>query len=207
MQQPTRRERKKEETRKRIIDAAFQLFIENGFDNTSVDLITSKADVGKGTFYNYYCSKGALLYDLMEIIGEQRGEQIWPSVIKLEDTRQRLAKAFASLASWFETYPDLMRAYVQEVYIQDRMKITASTDIKRYQPNSMEIYLLEIFKLGQKSGDIRDDLDPMQLVSYLGGVFFVQIFLWYENGSKPGLYDEIMRAVDFFLIGALSTEK
>lgn len=207
MQQPTRRERKKEETRKRIIDAAFQLFIENGFENTTVDQITGKADVGKGTFYNYYCSKGALLYDLMEIIGEQRGEKIWPSIMRLEDTRKRLAKAFASLASWFETYPDLMRAYIQEVYIQDRMKIAASTDSNRYRPNSMEVYVLEILKMGQESGDIRQDMDPMQLVSYLGGVFFVQIYIWYENGANSGLYEEIMRAVDFFLIGALSTEK
>ena len=43
--EPTRRERKKEETRRRIFTAAISLFREKGFEQTTVDEITEKADV------------------------------------------------------------------------------------------------------------------------------------------------------------------
>jgi AcrR family transcriptional regulator len=52
-----RRERKRVETRERIFRAAMQLFADRGFFNTTVEDITEAADVGKGTFFNYFPSK------------------------------------------------------------------------------------------------------------------------------------------------------
>jgi len=49
-----RRERKKEETRHRIFVAALKLFNDNGFEATTIDDITARADVSKGTFFNYF---------------------------------------------------------------------------------------------------------------------------------------------------------
>lgn len=42
---------------KKMLHSAFQLFIENGFDNTSIDQITKKSKVAKGTFYLYFKDK------------------------------------------------------------------------------------------------------------------------------------------------------
>lgn len=42
---------------KTMLHSAFQLFIENGFDNTSIDQITKKSKVAKGTFYLYFKDK------------------------------------------------------------------------------------------------------------------------------------------------------
>ena len=53
----SRRERKKQETRLRLLRSAWQLFREKGFDNTTVEDITEAADVGKGTFFNYFATK------------------------------------------------------------------------------------------------------------------------------------------------------
>lgn len=40
-----------------LLSSAFKLFIENGFDNTSIDEITKKSKVAKGTFYLYFKDK------------------------------------------------------------------------------------------------------------------------------------------------------
>ena len=62
----SRRERKKDETRHRIFHAAIDLFREQGFEQTTVDDITEKADVAKGTFFNYFRRKEAVLAYLSE---------------------------------------------------------------------------------------------------------------------------------------------
>jgi AcrR family transcriptional regulator len=201
VEQQTRRERKKGETRRRILEAAFELFVSNGFENTTIDQITDKADVGKGTFYNYFPTKEAVLFDFMDNIGAQRGEKLWAVILTLQDTRQRLAKAFHSLASWAEEYPELIRVYLTDM---QNKRLRESLD---YEYNHMERYLHDIIIKGQEEGDIRDDMQPVQLVDFLMGIMVVQAFKWFRQGSGPGLYNLLIQGVDFFLIGALSTEQ
>src|SRR6201985_1675762 len=56
-----RRSRRSAETRERLFLAAVHLFAEKGFAETTVEDITNAADVGKGTFFNYFPSKEHLL--------------------------------------------------------------------------------------------------------------------------------------------------
>ncbi len=200
MEQQSRRERKKEETRRRILEASFKLFVEQGFENTTIDQIAEEADIGKGTFYNYFPTKEAVLFEFMEDIGRRRGEKIWADIISLRETRQRLSKAFATLSSWFEEYPELARAYTMD-RINTLIKTPAS-----YKINHLELFLAEIIRLGQEIGDIRDDITPSKLVGYLMGITLIQFCHWFERGAGPGLHKLCMQGVDFFLIGALSTE-
>ena len=48
------RESKKEEKKERLLKESLELFIEKGFDQTSIEDITGKAGVAKGTFYNFF---------------------------------------------------------------------------------------------------------------------------------------------------------
>ena len=71
----SRRERKKRDTRRRIVQEATRLFSERGFDAPTVDDIAAAADVAKGTIYNYFDSKEAILFDfLLEVEGRVQGE-------------------------------------------------------------------------------------------------------------------------------------
>ncbi len=60
----SRRNRKKLETRQALLEAAVRLFHEKGYEATTVEEITERADVAKGTFFNYFSSKEALLGEL-----------------------------------------------------------------------------------------------------------------------------------------------
>jgi len=60
-----RRERKKQQTRTALLDAAMALFAERGISGTRVMDITERVDLGKGAFYNYFASKDALIADLV----------------------------------------------------------------------------------------------------------------------------------------------
>ena len=70
-----RRERKKEETKRKIFVAALELFHGKGFEHTTVDEITERADVAKGTFFNYFPHKESVLAYLSEAWLERVEEQ------------------------------------------------------------------------------------------------------------------------------------
>ena len=56
-----RRERHRSEIRERIFSSALRLFAEHGYLQTTVEDITEAADVGKGTFFNYFPTKEHVL--------------------------------------------------------------------------------------------------------------------------------------------------
>jgi AcrR family transcriptional regulator len=58
------RERKKRETRQRILDVAIELFQSQGFDQTPVDAIATQANISRGTFFNYFPNKKSLLREI-----------------------------------------------------------------------------------------------------------------------------------------------
>ena len=61
-------------TRGRIISAAWKLFYEQGYDNTTVEDIIFESETSKGSFYHYFEGKDALLGSLSMIFDEKYEE-------------------------------------------------------------------------------------------------------------------------------------
>src|SRR5215468_3217444 len=64
---PSRRERRSAELRERLFRSALDLFATKGYAETTVEHITEAADVGKGTFFNYFPSKEHILMAFSEM--------------------------------------------------------------------------------------------------------------------------------------------
>jgi len=60
------RERKKQQTRRAIADAAKRLFLEHGFDQVSVAEVARAADVSEQTVFNYFPTKEDLVFERMD---------------------------------------------------------------------------------------------------------------------------------------------
>ena len=60
------RDQKKAESRRRILDAARDVFFRDGFMRANLDEMAEKAGVAKGTLYNYFSSKQTLLVGVFE---------------------------------------------------------------------------------------------------------------------------------------------
>jgi len=69
MKEP-RGQRRKRETRTRLLEAALQLMARKGMEGVAINEITEAADVGFGSFYNHFESKEAIHAAVMEQVFE-----------------------------------------------------------------------------------------------------------------------------------------
>lgn len=72
---PSRTEVRQRNTRLRLRQVAHQLISEQGVDVTTIQQITDGADIGFGTFYNYYATKEALAQDVLDCLIRNTGER------------------------------------------------------------------------------------------------------------------------------------
>jgi AcrR family transcriptional regulator len=68
---PTKlRQRKKERTRRTIIDVGTKLFADQGYDKTTLAQIADVAEIAQSTFFNYFNSKADIVFGLLDAINE-----------------------------------------------------------------------------------------------------------------------------------------
>lgn len=72
---PTRTELRQRQTRIRLREVAYELMSTAGVDATTIQQITDAADIGFGTFYNYYDSKDDLAQDVLDCMIHNIGER------------------------------------------------------------------------------------------------------------------------------------
>lgn len=98
--------RKSEETRRRIIDAAYESFWRSGFTRTSVDVIAARAGFTKRTLYAYFRSKDDLLAAVLHHYNELALERLRRMGERMPADRAGLIDSFfGQLAGWASATP------------------------------------------------------------------------------------------------------
>jgi AcrR family transcriptional regulator len=80
-----RRTRRREVTRRKLVDAGRALFAAQGVDATRINEITEAADVGFGSFYNHFTDKEALVDAVMSEVAEEQGSIVEERTRDLDD--------------------------------------------------------------------------------------------------------------------------
>jgi len=177
---PGRRERRRVETRERIFRAALKLFAERGFLDTAVEDITEAADVGKGTFFNYFPTKGHIL----EALGELQLAKLeaFAQRANCQDLsiRQLLRGAAGALAEEPGRSPALVRSMLQAIVANDAVREGIGEKLERGRR-----LLSGIFATGQRRGEVRRDLQPMELARVFQQAFFGTLWVWSIYPSQP----------------------
>ncbi len=86
-----RGERRRQETRAKLIRAAHELMAKNGINATTIQEITDTADVGFGSFYNHFESKTAIVQAIMDETIESYGDVLDQIADAVQDPAEILA--------------------------------------------------------------------------------------------------------------------
>ncbi|NUW31442.1 TetR family transcriptional regulator [Nonomuraea sp. SMC257] len=131
------RERKKEQTRRRIAEVALRLFAERGFDAVTVNEIAEAAGVAKVTLFSYFPSKDCLVLDGvkddMARIVAGRGPGVTPlaalrahyRALVAADTEELDVEALMTRVRVISASPALL-AGVQQAYAEEREELAAA---------------------------------------------------------------------------------
>ncbi len=85
-----RKEREKEELKELILNAAREIFLNEGYENTSIRKIASKIEYSPGVIYNHFKDKNDLLLSLHDKAFECKIEALFLSVKNIPDPLERL---------------------------------------------------------------------------------------------------------------------
>lgn len=167
-----RRERKAAETRLKLFRSALRLFAERGFQNVTVEDITEAADVGKGTFFNYFKSKDHVLSVMTEIqLGKVRAAMELAEEGK-RSMRSVLHDLFLHITEEPGRSPELARALLT-AFLSSTIRALLSQNMSEGRR-----MIGRILELGQKRGEIDPELKTGQMALHLQQSFIGTMLLW-----------------------------
>jgi AcrR family transcriptional regulator len=173
-----RRERRSAETRERLFRSALDLFARKGFTETTVEDITEAADVGKGTFFNYFPSKDHILL----AFGEMQLRKLDSAVAEARCTGEPMPQFLRSLGVRMTLEPirnpgiirTLLQAYLSTTPVREAM-----LDLQK----RVHVLHTEIVLLGQERGEIRRDLPAAEIAHVFRQTIFGTLLFWSLHGD------------------------
>ncbi len=192
---PGRRQRRSTEIRERLFSASLSLFAQKGFAETTVEDITEAADVGKGTFFNYFPSKDHILL----AFGEMQLLKLEAAIELARKTGEPMPEFLRSLGVRMTQEPTrnpaIIRALLQ-AYLSTTPVRAAMMDLQR-RVHSLHTQMIQ---LGQDRGEIRNDLPATEIAQVFRQTIFGTLLIWSLYGDAT-LHSRIESAFNLLWSG------
>ena len=190
-----RRERRSIETRKKILRSAINLFAKRGFNATTVDAIAESADIGKGTFFNYFENKESILLEYQKMRMGRVGAFVTESINSDEPLIPHIYKLAVAMTIEYRKSPALVRSLIIAISSNDAIRAR----LAKGQILGREM-LAEFIKKRQRFGEIRSDLSAKEIVHSLQRMLLGTIVLW-SLAPERTLNEELRDTVEIFVNG------
>jgi AcrR family transcriptional regulator len=168
-----RRERHRLDVRARLFRAAIELFGVRGFTATTVEDITELADVGKGTFFNYFPSKEHLLMAYTD----GRVSKVRTAVEKARAGKEPISSVLRHLHRALVSEA----AHTQQFAASMLLTMISSIPVRKLACARMEegrSLGAELMAIGQKRGEIRPDVDAHEMYFVFQQMAFGAVFFF-----------------------------
>ena len=187
-----RRKRRSLELRERLFRAALDLFAKQGFAETTVEDITNAADVGKGTFFNYFPSKDHILL----AFAEMQLAKLRLAVEEARRTSEPMLQFMRSLAALMTKEParnpDIVRVLLL-AFLSNSQVREAMLDLQA----RVLAFHTEMIQLGQERGEIRGDLPAAEIALVFRQTIFGTLLIWslYGDSSLQSRMDSALEII------------
>ena len=175
-----RRTRRRAEIREKLFQAALSLIMSRGLQQTTVSDITEAADLGKGTFFNYFPTKEHVLVEFYQRHRERLEE-------RLRAVRQGQESAITALETVMERLsqesvksPALVRSFW--------LAVVSSDDVSQIVMKQIDINnrcIEELCLIGQQQGDLRRDWPASDLARAIRDLGFGSALFWALRPGQP----------------------
>lgn len=183
------REQKKLQSRQAILKAAAQEFKTRGFLNTSVSSIMQTADLGVGTFYNYFESKDEVLMNLAKILFMQVEEKVQAKQQEKFSSLELLRIACKHTAELIDENRFILPL------LDGAVKRSDKPETKNLSPGFKYIFE-EIILLGQERGEIRQDIPPDLIAEMFHSIYQAAAFSKLKISFKENVLLKIKILLD-----------
>jgi AcrR family transcriptional regulator len=195
----SRRERRSAETRERLFRAALRLFAQKGFAETTVEDITEAADVGKGTFFNYFPSKDHVLL----AFSDMQLEKLEESVAHFRNTNQPLREFLQGLTLRMTEEPlrnpGMIRALLLGYLSSDAVREVMTE--KQGRALALHTQMVEV---AQSRGELRTDIPAVEIAQVFRQTIFGTLLMWSVTGDAT-LRERIRSALHMVWSGIAPT--
>lgn len=150
--------KKSRNTKKKIVSAAWRLFYEQGYDNTTVDEIVEESGTSKGSFYHYFEGKDALLSSL-SFLFDEKYEELLPSLTPEMSAMEKLLFLNRELFAVIENTVSLdllSRLFSSQLITRGEKHLL---DHNRLYYRLLRRIVME----GQANGELRSDLSVNEI--------------------------------------------
>ncbi len=190
----SRRERRKEETRQRLLDAALALMQEKPFDQITVEEIAERADVAKGTFFSYFPTKEHLLITYVQEMVDKvyeflKGLQPEKATSQWEILRRVMCFIAEIDGHSLERTRSMIVACCQSPQLREMIAQMLSEATQRAK---------EGFAQGQRSGEFRTDVSAEQLAHYAVRLYRICLLEWLMERPDASLAKLVEQTLAFF---------
>ena len=181
-------------TRGKIVSAAWKLFYEQGYDDTTVDEIIEASHTSKGSFYHYFSGKDALLSSLSTLFDDKYEEliaQMYPEMGSFDKLIYLNRELFAMIEATVSV--DLMaRMYATQLTTQGEKHLL---DRKR----TYYKLLRQIAQEGQERGEITREMSANEVARIYALCERALIYDWCIRGGEYSLTVESGRLLPMML--------
>jgi AcrR family transcriptional regulator len=191
-QPSNRRERRSIELRERIFRAALDLFAKQGFAETTVEDITNAADVGKGTFFNYFPSKEHILLAFAEMQLATLRLAVEEARHAPEPLREFVRSLTVRMTAEPARNPDLIRGLL--------LAFLGNSEVRQAM-RDLHVDILDLHtqmvQIGQERGEIRDDLPAAEIALVFRQTIFGTLLIWslYGDASLKSRLDSAFEII------------
>lgn len=201
---PGRRDRKRLRTLEVIARAAGALFEAHGYEKVTMEQIAAAADVAKGTLYNHFPEKEAVLAHWLHLELAKNLAMLHGQLEISSGFTEGALHVLDHSADWCERHPDYLAPYLRFRFLSIGAEPSPSRDSERLSDIADTFQWL--IRRGQASGEIRENLDPARLAIAFHHLYLSAMLRWLADPHLR-LRNEFAATVELFLHGVARPAK
>lgn len=173
---PGRRERKRQQTADHLVAVAFELFQTEGYETVAMEQIAAAADVAKGTLYNYFPVKEALLaYRFRQEIAAGMAA-LGQELDRQPDFATRMRRLLKASAQWNESRREYMPHYLRFRMAESESGTRRGTTAAHASGSAT--ILERLIRDGQQAGEVRRDRAAAELARMFEWMLVGAVVSW-----------------------------